>query len=87
MYYIFNIIKKLERRTFMHNKSFEEIQKSSNLWAESGYSYDTTQEAMSNVSNDIPYKTTTSNELITDHITGDDALTQGSEEKSFLNRK
>ena len=71
----------------MDNKNFEEMQKSSNLWAESGYSDYTSAEGMVSVSNNIPNIIAMNNEPIIVNINSDMGLQKNIEEESSLNKK
>ena len=69
----------------MNNKNFEEVQKSSNLWAESGYSYDTSVE--DTVNNNTPTMISMSNEPIVVSINHSEVPQKNTKENDFLNKE
>lgn len=75
----------------MSEKNLEEIQKSSNLWAESGFSSDTSDSDALSISN-ISNMTSMSNVYMSSaptivNINSGDALQKNREEKPFLHEK
>ena len=73
------------RSAFMDIKSLEEVQKSSNLWAESGYSYDASVEDTAN--NNTPNMISMYNEPIIVNINSSELLQKNSAEKNLLNKE
>jgi hypothetical protein len=81
----------------MSNKNLEDIQKSSNLWAESGFSNDISDDDMFNISNlsnmmSMSSISSMSNTYMPSmptivNINSGDTLQKNREEKSFLNKK
>ena len=69
----------------MNNKNFEEMQKSSNLWAESGYSYDTSVE--DTVNNNAPTMISMSNEPMVVSISHSEDPQKNSKDNSLINKE
>jgi hypothetical protein len=69
----------------MNSKNFEEMQKSSNLWAESGYSYDTS--VQHTVSNNTPTMISMSNEPMVVSISHGEITQKNNTENNALNKE